>query len=182
MRIRHSNRDDLPRIRAIYQRARTFMAQQGNPGQWGDSWPPENLMESDACGENADYGYVCENDGQVVGVFFYKTGDDPTYAVIHDGAWLDDSPYGVVHRIATDGTVKGVGTFCLNWAFEQCGHLRIDTHADNVPMQNLLRKLGFAHCGTIYVFEDDAPRMAFEKSESFGCSEERNHPAQQLHS
>ena len=30
-------------------------------------------------------------------------------------------------------------------------------------MQRLLRRLGFRHCGTIYVEEDDYPRLAFEK-------------------
>ena len=78
--------------------------------------------------------------------------------------WRDDSPYGVVHRLAGDGSVKGVGAFCLDWAYRQCGHLRVDTHGDNVVMQNLLRANGFAHRGTIYVEEDDYPRLAFEKS------------------
>jgi hypothetical protein len=31
-------------------------------------------------------------------------------------------------------------------------------------MQNLVKKLGFKHCGTIYVEEDDYPRLAFEKT------------------
>ena len=163
MLVRRSNPEDLPAIRAIYARARAFMADQGNPNQWGDSWPPDSVIESDVCGANADCGYVCEHEGRVVGVFFYRVGDDPTYARIYDGAWTDSSPYGVVHRIASDGSVKGVGAFCINWALEQCGHLRIDTHEDNVPMQNLLSKLGFVRCGTIYVEEDDNPRMAFEK-------------------
>ena len=35
-------------------------------------------------------------------------------------------------------------------------------------MQNLLKKLGFVHCGTIYVEEDDYPRLAFEKIGSKG--------------
>ena len=39
-----------------------------------------------------------------------------------------------------------------------------DTHGDNIVMQNLLRKLGFNHSGTIYVEEDDYPRLAFEKT------------------
>jgi len=30
-------------------------------------------------------------------------------------------------------------------------------------MQNLLVKLGFTRCGTIYVVEDDYPRFAYEK-------------------
>ena len=71
----------------------------------------------------------------------------------------------MVHRIASAGSVKGVGSLCIDWAYEQCRHLRIDTHGDNTVMQNLLRKLGFVHCGTIYVVEDNYPRLAFEKSE-----------------
>ena len=69
-----------------------------------------------------------------------------------------------MHRIAGDGSEKGIGAFCINWAFEQCGHLRIDTHGDNIVMQNLVKKLGFVHCGTIYVEEDNNPRLAFEKT------------------
>ena len=42
--------------------------------------------------------------------------------------------------------------------------MRMDTHGDNTVMQALLRKLGFVHCGTIYVEEDDYPRLAFEKT------------------
>ena len=30
-------------------------------------------------------------------------------------------------------------------------------------MQRLLEKLGFKHCGTIYVEEDNYPRLAFER-------------------
>ena len=46
---------------------------------------------------------------------------------------------------------------------KRCGHIRIDTHGDNYVMQGCLKKLGFAHCGTVYVEEDDDPRLAFEK-------------------
>ena len=100
----------------------------------------------------------------VVAVFFYIAGADiePCYAGIEDGAWLDPSPYGVVHRIASDGSVKGAGSFCIRWAYEQCGHLRIDTHPDNRVMQGLLAKLGFRRCGIIHVVEDNDPRYAYE--------------------
>lgn len=163
MHVRHTTIEDLARVMGIYATARTFMAEHGNPHQWGPTnWPPEDLIRRDiATGK----GYVCEHDGQVVGTFFFDVGEavEPTYALIDDGSWLDDGPYGVVHRIASDGSVRGVGTFCLQWAYEQCHHLRIDTHADNTVMQGLLRKLGFVHCGTIYVYEDKFPRLAFEK-------------------
>lgn len=166
MRIRRSTGQDLDRMMEIYGYARNFMAEHGNPDQWGPTcWPPEELIRSDI--RKGD-SYVCLNEaGTVIGTFFFVYGNDiePTYRVIEDGAWLDEGPYGVVHRIAGDGSEKGIGTFCLNWAFEQCGHLRIDTHGDNRVMQNLLRKLGFIHCGTVFVEEDPYPRLAFEKTE-----------------
>ena len=89
---------------------------------------------------------VCESGGHIAAVFFYHFGEEaePTYADITDGQWTDSGPYGVVHRIASDGTVKGAGSFRIRWAFEQCGHLRMDTHTDNTVMRNLLKKLGFS--------------------------------------
>ena len=149
----------------IYAAARSFMASHGNPHQWGhNNWPPEALLRRDI---PSGHSYMCLSDGRSVGTFFFLVGEDPepTYHEIHDGAWTDPSPYGVVHRIASDGSVKGVGTFCLNWAYEQCRHLRIDTHGDNTVMRNLLTKLGFVRCGTIYVPQDSDPRLAFEKTE-----------------
>ena len=165
MDLRRSTEGDLGSIMEIYGYARRFMAEHGNPNQWGPTgWPPEDLIRSDIRSGNS---YVCTNgEGAVIGTFFYTFGKDiePTYRKITDGAWLDDSPYGVVHRIAGNGSEKGIGTFCINRAFEMCGHLRIDTHSDNTVMRNLLGKLGFVHCGTIYVEEDDYPRLAFEKT------------------
>ena len=166
MHIEHSTERDLERIMEIYRFARQFMAEHNNPNQWGPTgWPPEEKIRSDIRDGNS---YVCRNDdGKIIGTFFFIRGKDiePTYHEITDGDWLDDSPYGVVHRIASDRSQKGIGAFCISWAYEQCGHLRIDTHGDNYVMQNLLRKLGFVHCGTIFVEEDDNPRLAFEKSE-----------------
>ena len=165
MKIRKATEQDFTRIMEIYFLARTFMARTGNPNQWGPTnWPPEDLIHNDI---RTGTSYVCENnEGNVIGTFYFTQGEDiePTYREITDGDWLDDGPYGVVHRVAADGSEKGIGRFCINWAFEQCEHLRIDTHGDNIVMQNLLKKLGFRHCGTIYVEEDDYPRLAFEKT------------------
>ena len=166
MRIRKTREEDISRIMEIYQHARQFMEDTGNPNQWGPTnWPPEALIHNDVREGNS---YVCVNDeGTVIGTFYmiYGKDIDPTYLQIDDGAWKDDSAYGVVHRIASDHSEHGIGMYCLQWAYEQCGHLRIDTHGDNQVMQNLLRKLGFVYCGIVYVHEDKAPRMAFEKSE-----------------
>lgn len=163
MEIRHSAEADLRRIMKIYEYARRFMAEHGNPNQWGPTnWPPEKLIRVDIAEGNS---YVCICEERIVGTFFFKQGKDiePTYHSIENGAWLDDSPYGVIHRLAGDGTVNGIGKYCIEWAFKQCGHLRVDTHGDNRVMQNLLQKSGFHYCGIIYVIEDSYPRLAYER-------------------
>lgn len=164
MDIRHAEARDLARMMALYEHARRFMAEHGNPNQWGPTrWPPEDLLRRDIAQGNS---YLCVQGDRIVGTFFFAMGPDiePTYRRIEDGAWRDPSPYGVVHRLAGDGSVRGTGAFCLDWAYRQCGHLRVDTHGDNQVLQNLLGKLSFVHCGTIYVEEDPYPRLAYEKS------------------
>ena len=162
MEIRHSMEKDFAQIMKIYEYARSFMAAHGNPNQWGPTnWPPEELIRSDIADGNS---YVCICENKVVGTFFFCHGVDiePAYHKIEDGAWIDQSTYGVIHRLASDGTVGGIGQFCIEWAYKQCGHLRMDTHGDNKVMQNLLKKCGFEYCGIIYVEEDIYPRLAYE--------------------
>lgn len=164
MEIRHATEKDMNRIMEIYEYARKFMADHGNPNQWGPTqWPPEKLIERDI---SKGKSYVCVEGERIVGTFFFDAGEDieASYRFIENGKWLDDSAYGVVHRLAGDGSVKGIGKFCLDWAYGQCGHLRVDTHGDNTVMQNLLGKNGFTQCGTVYVEEDDFPRLAYEKT------------------
>lgn len=163
MHIRTTRPGELDEVMAIYAHARQFMADHGNPRQWGPtSWPPRDLVAADIA---AGKSHVCESDGRIAAVFSYDYGPDvdPCYRHIEGGSWRRDGPYGVVHRIASAHIVPGAGAACLDWAFEQCGHLRIDTHGDNVVLQGLLAKLGFSHRGTIYVREDHDPRMAFDK-------------------
>ena len=163
MEIRHSTPEDLPRMEALYVQARQFMKETGNHNQWGPTnWPPTDLLRADI---SAGRSYVCVHGGKVVGTFCFLQGEDiePTYRDIQEGGWHYDGPYGVVHRLAGDGSVKGVGRACLDWAFLQCGHLRIDTHGDNRVMQSLLKGSGFAYCGIIHVVEDNYPRLAFDK-------------------
>lgn len=160
--IRKSVPDDLPRMMEIYARARQFMAEHGNPNQWGPTnWPPAELIRRDI---KEQHSYVCMSDERIVCTFFYDFGEDvePTYRNIEDGSWKDSSSYGVIHRLASDGSVKGSGSFCIRWALSQGHHLRVDTHPDNIVMQNLLAKLGFSRCGIIHVVEDNDPRYAYE--------------------
>lgn len=163
MEIRHSNESDIRDIMCIYSGARRFMAEHGNPHQWGDlNWPPKELILSDIADKKS---YVCIHNDRIVGTFFFDSGSDiePTYRVIEGGTWSSDTPYGVIHRIASSGTVRGVGQFCIEWALQKCWHIRIDTHADNTVMRNLLKKMGFSYRGIIYIKQDNSKRLAYEK-------------------
>ena len=159
MIIRPTTADELARVLQIYADARAFMRENGNPDQWGESYPPEALIRADVAEGRS---YVCVEDGEILGVFYYAEGDDPTYGYSEDGAWLDGAPYGVIHRIAVAARGRGVAAACFDFALSQCGNVRIDTHTRNLPMQHTLEKNGFVRCGTIYV-EDGSPRIAYQK-------------------
>lgn len=160
MEIRKTRLEELDAVMEVYAHARKFMAEHNNPNQWKNNKPTRLQIESDIL---ASKHYICEEDGQLAAVFYFAHEADPTYAKIYDGTWLNDDPYSVVHRIASSGLVKGAGSFCMNWASEQCDNLKIDTHADNYVMQNMLKKCGFTPCGTIYL-EDGEARIGFQKS------------------
>lgn len=158
MEIRKASRSDWEEIRKIYADARQFMAEHGNAGQWGTNEPREELLLDNIAQEKL---YVC-TEGSIAAVFYFAAEEDPAYRTIEDGAWLNDEPYGVVHRIASARTVRGAASFCMDWAFRQTGNIRIDTHEDNIPMQNMLQKNGFRYCGKIHL-ENGEPRIAFQK-------------------
>ena len=158
--VRHTCREDLPRIEAIYDAARERMHTTGNPTQWINH-PKISLIESDMA---AGKSYVIEQDGEVCGVFYFAVEDDETYHELHDGAWLNDEPYCVIHRIAGDGIHRGILQTAVAFALTLCRNVRIDTHANNTPMQRALPKLGFVKCGKIYIhdeYSDHSPRDAF---------------------
>lgn len=165
MDIRLAKMDELDILEELYVRARRFMAEHGNPHQWGDNYPERQMIEADietgrcfVC--TADEGEQPVNlDNGIVGGFCYFEGPNPDYFSI-DGAWKDDSPYGVVHRITSLTGTKGVATFCLNWCRKKMPHIRMDTHHDNIPMQHFLKKQGFEYCGIVRV--RDGERLAFE--------------------
>ncbi|MBQ7090268.1 MAG: N-acetyltransferase, partial [Clostridia bacterium] len=104
--------------------------------------------------------YVVERESGICGVFMFELAEDPTYSVI-DGEWLDNSPYGVIHRVAARVEEHGVFGEVYAFAREKSDHLRIDTHRDNKVMQKVLDRYGFSPCGIIYL-ENGDPRIAYE--------------------
>lgn len=159
MQIKKCTSEMLPTVLKIYDDARKYMRENKNPTQWGDCYPPLSLLEDDIASGNL---YVCVEQDEIIGVFCHYIGSDPTYEVIYDGKWLNSLPYGVIHRIAVAKHKKGVASFCFDYCFSRCGNLKIDTHANNIPMQRSLAKNGFKYCGIIHL-ENGEERIAYQK-------------------
>lgn len=156
--IQKAELSQLPQLMAIYEKARIFMARSGNLDQWGTAYPPEEMIRQDILDGKC---YVNLHSEHIRAVFYYAVETDPTYGYI-EGAWLNDAPYGVIHRIAVGDSGKGVAAECFAFAAQHCENLRIDTHEKNIPMQRCLAKNGFTRCGIIYL-EDGDPRIAYQK-------------------
>lgn len=154
--IRPAVQADLDEIERIYSYARRFMADNGNPTQWVNGYPQRELLEEDI---RLGKLYVAQKENELYGVFVFVIGADPTYAYIEDGTWISDLPYGTIHRIASRGS--GLFAEALEFCRNLCGHIRIDTHHNNKPMQHLIEKHGFTRCGIIYT-DDGSPRIAYE--------------------
>ena len=156
--IKKANLNQLSQIMSIYDRARRFMAQSGNPDQWGTTHPTETMVRQDIAQGKC---HVVMDAEKILAVFYFAVESDPTYSYI-EGAWLNDAPYGVIHRIAVGENGKGVAAACFDFALGHCENLRIDTHEKNIPMQRCLAKNGFHRCGIIYL-ENGDPRIAYQK-------------------
>ena len=153
---------DLSAILDIYAAARCFMKEAGNPDQWGENYPPAEVVEGDLAARRL---YLCREGETVLGVFCYFEGSEPVYDAMTEGQWRNDAPYGVIHRIAVAeaGRGRGVARFCFDYAFNRCRNLKIDTHRDNLPMQKALAKAGFAYCGVVHYPERGGERLAYQR-------------------
>jgi len=153
---------DLPAILPVLEAAKGIMRASGNLHQWVGGYPSEEVIRADI---DKGYGFVVveAGSGLVAGYFAFIPSPEPTYAVIYDGAWLDDSlPYHVVHRIASLPQVHGVLRRILDYCFGVDPNIRIDTHRDNHIMQHGLLKYGFRYCGIIYLTSGDE-RLAYQR-------------------
>ena len=163
MYIRKATYDDIPALMPLFESAKAIMRSSGNMNQWGSGYPSQEVVckdiEQGVCYVASEY----EN-GVIEATMAFIPGPDPTYSYIEGGAWLNDEPYYVIHRIAVAKPGKGYARYLLDWAFQHTDTVRIDTHRDNVIMHHILRKYGFAYCGVIYLANGNA-RDAYQLSE-----------------
>ncbi len=158
MDVRIATEADLDNIMPIFDAARAFMRAHGNTTQWPAGNPSHEEIRSLIL---AGASRVCVEGGEIVGTFAFLPGPDETYRVIEDGQWRFDEPYHVIHRVASNGTTRGVAHACFTYCQERADCLRIDTHADNLPMQGAIKKYGFERCGIIHI-ADGSPRIGFD--------------------
>ena len=85
--VRPAKPDELGRILEIYAAARRYMAENGNPAQWGSSYPRRELLEEDL---RRGQLYVVTEGDKIHGAFVLATGEEPTYAEMENGAWEHD--------------------------------------------------------------------------------------------
>ena len=158
MNIRKAELSYLPQIVEVYRCAKAYMNSHGNPTQWKDGYPLPELLEEDI---SSGQLYVVENEGAIHGAFVFALGEDPTYREVQGEQWQLDEPYGTIHRIASDGKVKGIFGAALTFCKSIRRYIRADTHEANLTMQNVMKKYGFQQRGII-ICADGTPRIAFE--------------------
>ena len=56
-----------------------------------------------------------------------------------------------MHRVASAGKKGGMLKVAIEYCLKETNNLKIDTHEDNLPMQNALARLGFIRCGKVYI-------------------------------
>ena len=152
--IRPSTEADLPLIMRMLEHSRSLMRADGNMTQWVDYPTREDILDDIARGVS----YIIGEQG----TFAMVPGDEPTYAYIDHGRWIDPTtPYTTLHRMAKLPEAQDIAETGFAAAKERYAHLRVDTHHSNRPMRHLLEKEGFVYCGIIYM-PDGSPRDAYE--------------------
>jgi len=156
--IRKATMADMGELQVIYHNARQYMKNTGNPTQWGDTNPPVEKLEKDI---ELGQLYVCYDDEEIYGAFVLQPGIEPNYVTPREGKWLNEEPYGTVHRIASRGTRPGVFDEAIGFCKTQIDNVRIDTHPNNKTMQHLCTSRGFVECGRITIARDGSERIIY---------------------
>ncbi len=161
--------EDIPRILEIVQDARESLGRY-HIDQWQGPYPGAERFQEDI---RLNQCFILEHEGETGGFFVLSALPEPDYDKITDGKWSADMPYCVLHRAAVAREYRGSG---MSQALMRCADeqarayglkcIRVDTHRQNKPMQNLLRESGYRYRGNILVDAEpghDPHRQAFEK-------------------
>lgn len=144
--------------------AKESMKQKGSQ-QWQDGYPFEETIKNDIA---QGYAYVVTLEQEIIAYVVISHKEEPTYKEIK-GAWLNNEPYTVIHRMAVGekGRGKGIASYIMDQAEEismenSIFSIRVDTNFDNYVMKHILEKKNYTYCGIIQV--RDGEREAFQKN------------------
>lgn len=146
MIVRKAEIAELDLLMSLFESAKVFMRQRGNANQWRD-YPPRELIAADI---KRGECFVLEDGDGVQGVFVFSHQRDEDYE--RSEAGFDSSPYATVHRLASAGRRQGVFLAALDYAAAQAACLRVDTHVNNLVIQEKLAAYGFVQKGTLKRF------------------------------
>ena len=156
--IRHATETDISTMMRLLDHSRSLMRADGNTAQWV-GYPTREALLHDM---ERQASYLVLDGDTVVGTFALVPGDEPTYAFINHGRWIDThTPYATLHRLAKAEGTHGIAAAAFAFAKERHTHLRVDTHSSNRPMRHVVTGEGFVECGVIYM-PDGSPRLAYE--------------------
>lgn len=169
MMLRKTTHSDISRVMEIICSAQKSLRDMGID-QWQNNYPNESVIAGDI---NKGISYVLLKDDMIVATAALSFEKEPAYEKIYGGKCLNDKVYAVVHRLAVSESDKriGIASLFMNMIRDLCIQkkvfsIKIDTHRNNMPMQNMLKKNGYQYCGIIYLgdgFENcGAERFAFE--------------------
>lgn len=165
MKFRKAVQTDIKYAMNIIEQAQSYFKKHGI-NQWQNNYPNIGTIKNDI---NNGESYVLLKENNIVATVAVSFNGEKNYETIYEGNWLTSGEFAVIHRIAVDNSYKGLGLatkiiknvekLSLN---NEVHSIKIDTHEENISMQNLLKKNGFKYCGIIYL-EDKSKRIAFEK-------------------
>lgn len=64
-----------------------------------EGYPPQTQLESDI--EKGNCYLISTDDNRAIATFAFIKGVDPTYLKIEGEGWLNEEPYGTIHRVAS---------------------------------------------------------------------------------
>jgi ribosomal protein S18 acetylase RimI-like enzyme len=169
MLMRKTTYADIDAVMKIIHTAQHSLYDSG-VNQWQNNYPNEKVITADIDKGSA---YVLTDRDEVIATAAVSFDGEPCYNIIYEGKWLTDDSYAVIHRIAVSGNHRreGIGSEFISEIRKMCikrgiYSIKIDTHRDNLPMRDMLRKEGFKYCGIIYLgdgFENSGEtRLAYE--------------------
>lgn len=164
MEVRKAQLTDVNDIMNIYYLATERMSAEGNKNQWNDE---ESFLKG-------ILNYISEGkmnvvvDDEIVGFYAQIYGIDKTYNEIK-GKWLNDEEYVTIHKIASKYPRRHIASFILKQVEQEAlrnniRNIRIDTHYQNISMQEFLKNQGFVYCGVISIACDFANQASLRNA------------------